>query len=327
MEREPFEGTPYRTIGLIGRGGSARIYEVEDMSLGSRFAAKVLIGQLEADLSREERMRRIDRMRLEAQTAARLGHPNIPSLFKFDVLARSGTPYLIMERLVGVDLWSELGRRKRFPVAEAIRIIRRVLSALHAAHREGIIHRDIKPENIFLHQLPKGEPTVKVLDWGLAKVLETATERAPDPLIFPTEEGVTVGTLAYLAPEQLANHGADARTDIYAAATVLYELVAGAGPFENFGSTSTALERAKWEQAPEPLATRLSDPSLRELDRILRKALACEPSHRHQSVADFDRELVAMTREYRAPLIPSVIVASATGTVALLAAAYRVWVW
>jgi eukaryotic-like serine/threonine-protein kinase len=232
-----------------------------------------------------------------------------------------------MERLEGVDLWTELCRRKRFTVAEAIRIIRQVLSALHAAHREGIIHRDIKPENIFLHQLSKGATTVKVLDWGLAKVLETATERAPDPLIFPTEEGVTVGTFAYLAPEQLMNRAADARTDIYAAATVLYELVAGGGPFEKFGSTSTALERAKLEHAPEALSSRLNDPSLRELDRVLRKALECNPSQRYQNVAAFDRDLVAVTREQRPQLIPSVVAASAAGTIALLATAYRFWVW
>ena len=327
MEREQFEGTIYRTIGLIGRGGSARIYEVEDTTLGARYAAKVQIGLLDSDLSQAERIRRVDRMRLEAQTAARLGHPNIPLLLKFDVLPRCGTPYFIMERLVGVDLWTALGRRKRFPVTEAIRVVRQVLSALHAAHQVGIIHRDIKPENIFLHEIAKGPPVVKVLDWGLAKVLETASSRAPEPLIFPTEEGVVVGTFAYLAPEQLEHNWADARTDIYAVATVLYELIAGGGPFDKFGSTSTALERAKFERAPEPLSARLDDPSLRELDRILRKALQCDPAQRYQSVAEFDRELVAMRREQRPRLIPSVVLGSAIGTIGLACAAYRLWAW
>ena len=325
MEREQFEGTIYRTIGLIGRGGSARIYEVEDTTLGARYAAKVQIGLLDTDLSQEERFRRVDRMRLEAQTAARLGHPNIPHLLKFDVLPRCGTPYLIMERLVGVDLWSALSRRKRFPVSEAIRIIRQVLSALHAAHKEGILHRDIKAENIFLHEGSKGAQVVKVLDWGLAKVLDTASSRAPDPLIFPTEEGVVVGTFTYLAPEQLEHKRVDARTDIYAAATVLYEIVAGGGPFDKFGSTSSALERAKFERAPEPLSTRLNDPSLRELDRILRKALQRDPAQRYQNVAEFDRELVAMRRGQRPKLIPSVVLGSAVGTIGLAYTAYRLW--
>ena len=327
MEREQFEGTIYRTIGLIGRGGSARIYEVEDTTLGTRHAAKVQIGLFDSGLSQEDRIQRVDRMRLEAQIAARLGHPNIPQLFKFDVLPRCGTPYLIMERLVGVDLWTALGRRKRFPVAEAIRIVRQVLSALHAAHKHGVVHRDIKPENIFLHEASKGPPTVKVLDWGLAKVLETASSKAPEPLIFPTEEGLVVGTFAYLAPEQLKDNWADVRTDIYAVAMVLYELIAGGGPFDKYGSTSGALERAKFERAPEPLSGRLNDPSLRELDRILRKALQRDAAQRYQSVAEFDRELVAMLRQFKPKLIRSIVFGSALGTIGLACAAYRLWVW
>ena len=245
-EHDPLFGcASLRTVAFLGRGGMGEILEAEHVALKTRVVVKLLHAQFVGHPGL------MDRMRLEAQTLAQLApHPNLVMVHDFGATP-AGRTYLVMERLYGRTLAEELDARGSIPIAEAIEMVRQVLCGLSAAHRAGIVHRDVKLENLFLcdanGQIPR---TVKVLDFGIAKVLSRA-RCAPAPISFPTEEGVVVGTPRFLSPEQANNQPVDQRADLYAAGAVLYTLVAGRGPFDDAGSV-TDLAKAHVARAPDP---------------------------------------------------------------------------
>ncbi len=188
-------------------------------------------------------------------------------------------------------LRAEVLARGPLPVVEAVALARQVLAGLAAAHAIGIVHRDIKPANLFLCASDRGAGLVKILDFGLAKVLATADPgRAPSPLTKPTLEGVALGTPQYLSPEQALGRPVDGRSDIYGVAAVLYWLIAGRAPFQHQKGTF-AVMRAQVTDRPAPLSSLARQPIPAALDSVLLKALSKEKSDRFKTAEEFSAEL------------------------------------
>lgn len=216
------EGTPYRAVRFLGRGRMGEVWAIRHAFLGRHFALKVLHRHLAAAA---------DRMRVEAQTMARLNHPNVVEVVDYWV-SMDGRPCLVMELLSGRTLWDELKERIRLPLSEALTVTKEALSAVVAAHSLGVIHRDLKPENLFLHEARGYGRLTKVLDFGIARILPNAPPVAPEPAALRTITGAVVGSPRFMSPE--AENGAklDARSDVFSVGVVLYVMLTGRGPFD-----------------------------------------------------------------------------------------------
>lgn len=283
---DPLRATPYRILACIGKGGMGTVYDVEHEHLGKRFVVKVLSEEVARDPSL------VDRMRVEAAILGRLQHPNVVQVYHFDWTS-NGRPYLVMERLIGNTLGVELRRRGPLPFEEAISYVCQALSGLGVAHAAGVVHRDIKLDNLFLHEPLEGEARVageprivKVLDFGVAKVLEAAQNRGIAPPSLPTTEGAVVGTPRYLSPEQARGEPIDHRSDLYAIGMVLYILLTGRGPWEGYRSLGE-LVRALTDVEPQPPSAYAPSRLPQQLDRVVLKALAKRPEDRYQSAHEF----------------------------------------
>jgi eukaryotic-like serine/threonine-protein kinase len=287
---DPLAGTPYRTLGPLGRGAMGEVVEAEHIALAKRVVVKILHRWL------RHRPDLVDRMRLEGQALAHLSHPNIVAVTDLQITPND-RPYLVMERLYGRTLRDELNARRVLPVDEAVSIVRHALAGLVAAHDAGIIHRDLKPENIFLCDAKtKTWPrVVKLLDFGIAKLIESRREGAPTPLGFGTDEGVALGTPQFFAPEQVAFSPVDERTDVYAMGVVLYALVAGRGPFEHLTELFDVLEAHMWTP-PERPSILSPQPIRPELEEVILKALAKRPEDRFPSARPFAEALTEAMR-------------------------------
>lgn len=286
------DGTPYRYISPLGRGAMGDVVEAEHVALGKRVVVKLL---QERHANRPDY---IDRMRIEAQALAKISHPNLVQVTDFGQTAQ-GRTFLVMERLRGRNLREELELRKFIPVLEAMNIVRQSLQGLAAAHDAGIVHRDVKLENLFLCDSTSNRRAVKVLDFGVAKVIGVTGENTPLPLAFPTAEGVAMGTPRYFSPEQARGREVDWRTDVYAAGIVLYTLVTGRGPFDH-RTTLLELTRAHAFETPETpsrIAPQFVPP---ELDAAILKALAKEPLDRFPTAFSFAVELERISAKLNA---------------------------
>jgi serine/threonine protein kinase len=215
----------YRTVRRLGKGGTGDVYVVEHQFLGRQFALKVLRSHLLAD------RQFADRMRVEAQAAARLQHANIVEMVDLWI-SRDGYPCVVMELLQGKTLGQELAGRRRFSADEAVALARQALSGLAAAHALGVVHRDVTPENLFLHDVPGFPRTLKILDFGLARVLPDASEQAPDPLALPTKTGALLGSPRFMSPEAARGERVDHRADLFSLGVVLYVMLTGHGPHD-----------------------------------------------------------------------------------------------
>ncbi|WP_437966405.1 serine/threonine-protein kinase [Sorangium sp. So ce260] len=268
-EGEPLPGTPYVVVRLLGQGGMGEVYEVEHRELGRRFAVKLL------HRSHAGRSDLSARMRAEARSIARLRHRSLPEVFDLGT-TEGGRPYFAMELLEGRDLRTELARLGVVAVPTALRLVLQALSALSLAHAAGIVHRDLKLENLFLCD----DGTLKVLDFGVAKLLHAgASLTAPDAVI---------GTPRTMAPEQCAARPIDPRADIYAMGLVLYELVAGRGPFDELRGLRDALRFAHCEREPPPPSRFAPQPIPAALDALILRAIAKAPEDRFQTAADME---------------------------------------
>jgi serine/threonine-protein kinase len=279
---DPLAGTAYRTVARLGAGGMGEVVEAEHLALRKRVVVKLLHRELAHDV------RFADRLRVEAQALAAVSSPHVVSVTDLGVTL-AGRAYLVMERLHGRTLREELDARGPIPLGEAIGITRQVLAGLGAAHRLGIVHRDVKLDNVFL--CAPGElraPIVKVLDFGIAKVLQAEASPLPGPH-YPTEEGLLVGSPRTVSPEQARFQKVDARTDVYAAGLLLYTLVAGRGPFLH--DNVLDLLNAHIREAPAPPSRVAAQRIPPDLDRAILKALAKRPEHRFQSAELFAEEL------------------------------------
>jgi serine/threonine protein kinase len=210
----------YRIDAVLGSGGMGRVYRGEHTGIGRAVAIKVLHADLNRNRDAAARFQR------EALASGRLDHPNIVGVSDFGVLG-DGACYLVMEVLEGESLGERLDRDRRIPWRDALVIVQGVLSGLHHAHERGVVHRDIKPDNVFLAR--KGRDViVKILDFGIAKLYAGS---ADDPA--STRAGLTVGTPAYLSPEQAVGGEITPASDIYSTSILLYEMLTGRAPFED----------------------------------------------------------------------------------------------
>jgi serine/threonine protein kinase len=287
-ETDPLEGSPYRLLGVLGAGGMGEVFEAKHRALGHSVVVKVLRAQLAT------RPDMCDRMRVEGQALARIRHPHLVMVTDFGE-TRSGRPYIVMERLAGRSLREEMRARSVLPVAEAIEIARQTLLGLAAVHEAGIVHRDIKPDNVFLCATEDGRPFVKVLDFGVAKIVQAGRDpRTPDPLAAPTDEGVSLGTPRYFSPEQARGlRDLDARCDVYAVGLLLYGMVVGRGPFDHHTQLRD-LFRAHALEEPRPPSAGASQRLPAELDRIVMCALTKAREERFPDATRFALELAQL---------------------------------
>jgi serine/threonine protein kinase len=288
---DPLAGSGYETLGRLGAGGSAEILLARHVALGRRVAVKLLKQELcELELY-------IERMRLEARALGHLEHPNIAKVTDFGQTA-DGRPFVVLEYLQGRTLLDELRQRGYLPVDEAVALMLQLLSGLAAAHALGIVHRDLKPENLFLCTPENGPYTLKILDFGVAKIRPgPGTPSTLDPLRVRSYDGVPVGTLPFLSPEQVMGRDVDARTDVYGAGLVFYELLTGRLPFGEIADPDELLKAqvARTPPAPSIVAPQPIEPAI---DDVVMCMLAKRPEDRYAGaaeLADALRRASAMT--------------------------------
>ncbi len=272
---------PYEITALLGAGAMGEVYQARDSRLGRDVAIKVVAAHSIDALQARERFER------EARSVAGLQHPNICTIY--DVGDADGRAFIVMELLHGETLQQRL-RRGPIDLPAFLDIAIALADGLHAAHAAGIVHRDIKPANIFLT-----EHGPKILDFGLAKadLRATAPASAAETLAMLTESGRTVGTIAYMSPEQLRGEAADARSDLFSLGMVLYEMATGRSPFT--GATSAAIGGAILHEEPRPPRSLRADlPDA--LDQLVLKALEKDRDLRYQSAADIRADLQRQRR-------------------------------
>ncbi len=272
---------PYEIRGVLGAGGMGEVYRGLDPRIGREVAVKVLPPELAADAER------ITRFELEARAAGALNHPNIVTLY--DVGSESGVPYLVTEVLEGETL-RQIIARGPLPPADAKSIIIQVAHGLAAAHTRGIVHRDLKPENVFV--LPDGR--AKILDFGIAKLTREeapGTAETTPVLGTPTHAGTIVGTVSYMAPEQLRGRPVDQRTDLFALGTLFQELLTGEPAFP--GETVADRMAAILSKTPEPLPAAV-EAALPGLGMLIRRCLEKRPENRFESAKDLAWALDAL---------------------------------
>ncbi len=275
----------YEILRSLGRGGMGEVYLARDSKLGREVALKLLPPDLQADPARRARFER------EAQTVAALNHPNVVTLHAVE--EADGHPFLVMEFVDGQTLDEAIGA-DGLPLGRFFDLALSLTEAVAAAHAKGITHRDLKPRNVMIDR----EGRLKVLDFGLAKLLEEAEEPASDETIAAdpgvTREGTIVGTAAYMSPEQAEGKPVDSRSDVFSLGILLYQMVTGQKPFE--GETHMSTLTAVMRDDPRPVVE-IRPEVPRQLARIIRRCLEKTPDRRYESARGVHYDLQILREE------------------------------
>jgi len=309
---------PYEIVGPLGAGGMGEVYRARDSRLGRDVAIKVLPAALARDA---DRLRRFE---TEARAIAALNHPNILAIH--DIGTHEGAPYLVSECLEGQTLRQELSGGA-LPLRRAVEYAREIAQGLAAAHEKGIIHRDLKPENVFVTR----DGRIKILDFGLAKLARPEADQGATVEAEPTSAGAVLGTVGYMSPEQVRGEPADARSDIFALGTMLYETLTGQRAFRRDTSAETMTAILKEDPPELSLSGKPISPAM---ERIVRRCLEKKPLQRFQSARDlaFNLEGVSGISSSTAPVLPvkaekarSRVVLIAAGALLVLLVAAAAW--
>ena len=276
---------PYRVVGVLGRGGMGLVYEADDPKLGRRVALKVLPPELDT----ADRRRRFE---LEARAIAALSHPNIVHVYAIE--DADGIRYIAMERVVGRTL-AALIEPGGLPLPRLLDIAIPLTDALAAAHARGVVHRDLKPANVMVTD----DGHVKVLDFGVAK-----WRPAPGAmeLTSATRDGLVLGTVSHMSPEQAEGRAVDHRTDLFALGVTLFEMSTGELPFRG-GSAASVISAILRDTPPSVTDLRPRLPG--ELSRIVKRCLAKDPERRYQSAADVRNDLEELLEGIPSPVRPT----------------------
>ena len=274
-------GGRYRVVRALGQGGMGAVYEAEHVDIEKRVALKVL----HPTFAKEPLLR--ERFLREARAAARIGHPNVVDITDFGT-TDSGVVFIVMELLEGRDLAEMLGAHTAIPWGEALPLLRQICGALAAAHALGIVHRDVKPENVFLVPRPDGTRRVKLVDFGIAKLLHDRNQ----PKL--TAVGEVHGTPGYIAPEQITGATVDRRADVYAVGVMAYRMVTGGLPFA--GDNIMQVLTRQLQETPAPPSEAARDPSSLPagVDEVLLRAIARQPGDRFDSMDELASALEAL---------------------------------
>jgi serine/threonine protein kinase len=264
-------GERFRIDRHLGSGAMGRVYSAAELPSGRPVALKVMNDEHMAD------RRIVARFQREGQVMSQLRHPNIVEVFEQG--QADGRWFLSMELLRGENLADAISQRKAYEPADAIPVLGAILDALDAAHAQQVVHRDLKPENVFLARRDDGPPTVKVLDFGVAKVVGIS---AQDQL---TRSGTVVGTPEFMSPEQAIGTKVDARSDLYAVGCIAYAMLCGRPPFVDNWPMRVVMKQAFEPHVP-PSRARPTLAGGTRVDGFMGRALEKEPAQRYQTAAE-----------------------------------------
>jgi hypothetical protein len=279
----------YRLERLIGKGGMGAVYEATDLRLNRRVAIKILSSSM---FGNRQALRRFER---EAQTSARLHHPNIITLYDYGVLGTAGA-YLVMELVFGETLGRVIKRAGCVDPQKLADLFAQVLEGVKAAHQAGVIHRDLKPDNILISQAKDDRIQVRLLDFGLAKIRLPELADTNSPTAPVTTPGTLLGTFGYMSPEQLMGTAVDERSDLFSVGVMVIEALTGSRPFsgKTYHELLTSILNGAFHLPIDSLEAE-------RLDEVLRNCIAKDREDRYSSAAAMQRELIPALREYRPP--------------------------
>lgn len=264
----------YKVESLISSGGMANVYAAIRLQIGDRVAVKIL--KKDGNLNPVS----LKRFQLEASSAASINHQNIVRIFDFGIL--DDIAYLVMELLEGPSLFREISNLGTIPIKRSVKLFQQICAAVHAAHTQGIIHRDLKPSNVIFQHANCDDDLIKVVDFGIAKLINQ--NREGEKL---TEEGSTMGTPEYMSPEQCLGHKVSARSDIYSLGIMLYEMLTGRVPFSD-AAISAVMVQHTFEKPVKP--SRYNTEISTELENVIMKALEKSPEARYRTPIEMATE-------------------------------------